>query len=249
MRPAWGLASPSPFCLKLETWLRIAGIAYQPLALEKPPQSKTGKIPYLLLEDGGALADSNAIIAHLARERGIDMLNGRGDGDGARGHAIVRLVEESLYFAAAWERWQPDYWPTTRNAYFGALPAGARGLVAALVRRRMKAALHGQGIMRLEPAAIIARGTADIDALSALLGERSWFDGDRPGIVDASVYGSLANLLAYPLRTPLQSAVMAHANLVAFCRRIEREYWAGQEAGPMAPAAGDPAAGAPAAGI
>jgi glutathione S-transferase len=225
MQPAWGLASPSPFCLKLETWLRIAGIPYQPLALTKPPQSKSGKIPYLLLEDGGTLADSNAIIAHLSREYGIDPLHGRSSAEWARSHATVRMIEESLYFVAAWERWLTQHWPVARDAYFGIVPAAVRGVFGALVRRRMKAALHGQGTARRDPAAIAAHGRADVDALAALLGDGPWFDGARPGIADASAYGLLANVLAFPAQTPLKSAVQAHANLVDFCGRMERAYW------------------------
>lgn len=225
MRPAWGLASPSPFCLKLETWLRIAGIPYQALSLKKAPQSKSGKVPYLLLEGGRTLGDSNAIIAHLAHERGIEPATGQDAEQKARSHAALRLIEESLYFVGAWERWQPDYWPATRTAYFSVVPAGMRGLFAALVRRRMKAALHGQGTGRRDPAAILAHGKADIDALAALLGERPWFDGDRPGIVDAAAYGTLANVLAFPEPTPMKSATQAHPNLVAFCERMRHAYW------------------------
>ena len=226
MRPAWGIASPSPFCLKLETWLRIAGIPYQPAYLDRPPRSKSGKIPYLLRADGDTLADSGAIIAHLARERGIDPARGRTAADLARSHAVLRLVEESLYFVALWERWcMPASWPVARAAYFGTVPAVVRGVFAGLVRRRIRAALHGQGMLRRDPASIAAHGAADVAALSALLGDQPFFDGAEPGIADAAAYGLLANALAFPVATPLQAAVLAHPNLVAFCRRIEQACW------------------------
>jgi glutathione S-transferase len=226
MRPVWGLQSPSPFCLKLETWLRMAGIPYTPLSLDKPPQSKTGKVPYILLDNGATLADSNVIIRTLARERGIDLGLGRTPEEQARDHAILRLAEESLYFAAVWERWMlPACWPITRDGYFGSLPGPLRTLFAGLVRRKIKAVLHGQGVLRYEPDEIAARGAADIRALSALLGQQAFFQGDQAGVGDASVYGLLANLLGFPERTALKSALEACPNLVAFCRRIERAYW------------------------
>jgi glutathione S-transferase len=229
MRPVWGLPSPSPFCLKLETWLRIAGIPYKSISLNKPPQSKTGKVPYMLLDDGGTLADSNVIIQTLARERGIDLESERTPQEQARSHAILRMVEESLYFAAAWERWMlPECWPITRDGYFGTLPGPLRPLFAGLVRRKLKAALHSQGILRYDSDEIAARAFGDIRALSALLGEEPFFQGERAGVVDATVYGALANVLGFPRRTPLKSAVEACPNLVAFCRRIESAYWADQ---------------------
>jgi glutathione S-transferase len=231
MRPAWGLRSPSPFCLKLETWLRMHGIPYEPVYLDKPPQSTTGKVPYLLLDGGATLADSNVIIRTLARERGIDLVRGRTLEAQARSHTILRLVEESLYFAAAWERWMlPACWPLTRDGYFGTLPAPVRRVFAGLVRHKLRAALHGQGMLRYAPEEIAARGGADIRALSALLGQQAFFGGERPGVADASVYGALANLLGFPLRTPLKSALEACPNLVAFCRRIEDAYWPGTAA-------------------
>jgi glutathione S-transferase len=100
----------------------------------------------------------------------------------------------------------------------------ARGLFR--IRRRVKAALHGQGTSRRDPTAIAAHGKADIDALAALLGDDPWFDGDRAGIVDAAVYGMLANLLAFPAHTPSRDALQAHANLIGFCGRMQRAYWA-----------------------
>ena len=226
MRPVWGLRSPSPFCLKLETWLRMHAIAYESVYLDKPPRSSTGKVPYLLPARGAPLADSNVIIRTLARERGIGLERGRTPEEQARSLTILRLVEESLYFAAAWERWMlPACWPVTRDGYFGMLPGPLRSLFAGLARRKLKAALHGQGILRYEADEIAARGGADIRALSALLGQQAFFEGERPGVADASAYGALANLLGFPLRTPLKSAVEACPNLVAFCRRIEQAYW------------------------
>ncbi|MEC4723538.1 glutathione S-transferase family protein [Noviherbaspirillum sp. CPCC 100848] len=222
MRPVWGLRSPSPFCLKLETWLRMAEIPYETIALNKPPQSKTGKVPYMLLENGAALADSNIIIRTLARERGVDLDLERTPEEQARGHAILRMVEESLYFVAVWERWMlPEFWPVTRDGYFGTMPGPLRTLFAGLVRRKLKAALHGQGILRYEPDEIVARGVDDIRSLSALLGQQPFFLGERAGVVDATVYGALANLLGFPGHTPLKSAVEGCPNLIAFCRRIE----------------------------
>jgi glutathione S-transferase len=56
MQPLWGLPNPSPFCMKVETWLRMAGIPYEPRAIGGPPKSTTGKVPYIERPDGSFLS-------------------------------------------------------------------------------------------------------------------------------------------------------------------------------------------------
>ena len=52
----WGIPNPSPFCTKVETYLRMAGIPYE-VADAVPPQAPKGKLPYIT--DGGRkIADS-----------------------------------------------------------------------------------------------------------------------------------------------------------------------------------------------
>jgi glutathione S-transferase len=226
IRPAWGLPSSSPFCLKLETWLRMEKIPYRPIALTKPPRSNTGKVPYILRADGSTVADSNFIINTIAKEFSIDPAHGATAEERARTHLIIRTLEESLYFVAVWERWwQAEYWPTTREAMFGYLPPLLRQLLAMIIRRKMLTSLQGQGIARHDPARIAAIGQADLIALSSLLGERPYFHGDKPGLADASAYGTLANLLAFPHSTPLKRVLERHKNLIDFCGRMKNAFW------------------------
>lgn len=226
MPSIWGLPSPSPFCLKLETWLRMEKIAYTCVPLTKMPQSKSGKVPYILRDDGSTLADSNVIIETLAKERGIDLTYGASPTEQARAHVILRTLEESLYFAGAWERWvHPESWPITRAGYFGPLPAGMRNLVAGLVRRKIRTLLHGQGVARHKPAQIIALAARDVEALATLLGEQPFFQGERPGVTDASAYGLFANAMGFPGRSAIKDLLDRYPNLVAFCQRMKNLYW------------------------
>lgn len=63
-------------------------------------------------------------------------------------------------------------------------------------------------------------GRADVDALSAWLGDRDWFIRDRPTKADASAFGLLAVAIRSGLDTPVCNHTRAQPNLVAFVERM-----------------------------
>ena len=118
MRPLWGLPNPSPFCMKVETWLRMAGLPYQARPIEGSPQSLSGKVPYIDRPDGSVLWDSSVIIDTLSRERGVDLDRGLSPTDRAIGTLLQRTFEEDLYFVVLYERWVDDAnWPRISRDY------------------------------------------------------------------------------------------------------------------------------------
>lgn len=224
---AFGLPNASPFCMKLELYLRMAGLPYRnryTLNLQRAPK---GKLPWID-DDGTAVADSGLIIDYLKGKFGDPL-----DGDLSplqRAHAlaITRLLEEHLYWVVLHDRWiASPGWEMTRQAFFGALPWPLRVIVPFVARRGIRAELHGHGMGRHSPQQIHALGIADIDALAALLGEQDYFLGAQPTSVDAVAAAFIANLLMVPLETPVKSAAAAHPNLVAYCRRMEQRYFQG----------------------
>ena len=223
--PCWGLPSGSPFCIKLEAWLRMAGLAYEARVIDGLPRSPTRKIPYVELPDGRLLADSGVIIDILSAERDVPLdrrLDARARGLAV---AVTRLLEDHLYWAIAWDRWVPPaHWRQTRVAYFGGMPGPLPWVVPPIARRGVLRALHGQGFGRLSEAAILARAARDLDALVALLGEQEHLLG-RPAAIDATLYAFLASALRPPFGGPLQAAVAARPSLVALCDRFERRWF------------------------
>lgn len=221
----WGLPSTSPFCIKLESWLRMAGLRYEARVLQGLPRSPTGKIPYVELGDGRLLADSGVIIDTLTAERGVELDAGLEGRERALATAVTRMLEDHLYWAVAWDRWIPAaHWAKTRVAYFGALPGPLRWLAPPLARRGVKRALHGQGFGRMSEAAIMARAERDLGALASLLEGHEHLLG-RPASVDATMYAFVASALRPPFDGPLQRAVARHASLTAFCERFEQRWW------------------------
>ena len=62
--PAFGLPNASPFCMKLETYLRMAGLPYELVNSGDVLRAPKGKLPFI--DDGGTrLADTSFIIEYL----------------------------------------------------------------------------------------------------------------------------------------------------------------------------------------
>ncbi|HYC03336.1 MAG TPA: glutathione S-transferase family protein [Azospirillaceae bacterium] len=220
--PLFGEPNLSPFCMKLESWLRLAGVPYTVAPVGDMSAAPKGKAPWIVDTDGTVLADSTLIIEHLKRTRGVDP-----DADLPTAHRLVAvalsaLLEERLYFAMAWSRWIPDAaWAVTRPAYFPDLPRH----VAETIREETRQALHHQGIGRHSAEEIAGIATRDIDTLAGLLGDKPWLFGDRPVTADCTAYAFAANLLVPQYDTPLRRAAERHANLRAYVVRARREWF------------------------
>ncbi len=221
----WGLPNPSPFCVKVETWLRVAGIPYTSKRAN-PIKAPRGKVPWIV-HGANAVADSEAILAYFRQTFG-DRL---GDGglnpqQQTLGHLVRRTLEEGTYFVALHARWcEDEHWPTTRAGFFDPLGFPMGQVVGTMIRRRVKANAHAQGTARLTPEERSAAGIADWNAVSEVLGDKPYLLGDEPHSVDCTVYGFLIQALWAPYDTPMQRHTRADARLVAYAERFRARWW------------------------
>jgi glutathione S-transferase len=223
--PAWGLSSGSPFCTKLEAWLRMAQLPYELRNLTGPAKSPSGKAPYIERDDGSVLCDSTLIIETLTREHDVQLDAGLDDDQRTQALLIQRLLEEELYFHGLHARWvENENWPRTRDAYFNFVPPGLRHALGAVIRRQVVAAGKGQGISRLPAELRRSKGEADVAALAHLLGDREYFF-DRPTTTDAIAFAFLWHQIDAPFDGYLVDAIRARHNLVDYVKRMRDRYW------------------------
>jgi glutathione S-transferase len=219
---AWAAPSTSPFCTKLETYLRMADIPYKiessGALLRKAPW---GKVPYIAL-DGEVISDSSRIVTHL-KERLGDTVDVHLDAaQHALGHLIQRTLEEGTYWCLLFDRWCPDaHFELVRDALFNHFPA-LRWLVPDLVRRRVLGALYAQGTSRHEPAWIYASVARDLDAIARQLGDRPYLFGDKPSSYDAVLYGFSSAIWKTPFA---KSFGEGPANVRAHLERMHQRYF------------------------
>ena len=220
----WGIPNLSPFCCKIETYLRMADIDYE-IRPTLPFRAPKGKLPYID-DDGVKLADSRFIISHL-KSTYKDLDNELTHSESAISIAMQRLLEEHLFWIALYSRWQytDDNWKINKQAIFGGLPPVIRDMVANRWRQKIKQQIFGHGTGRHRPEEIFALGQHDIDALSAHLGNQPYFLGDQPTTLDASAFGLLINIIGCPIESPLKDFGLSKTNLVDYVARVGQEFY------------------------
>ena len=221
----WGLPSVSPFCLKLDAFLRMVEIPHEAITAATPFGGPKGKAPWITL-DGETHGDSSLIIERLKTVYSVDP--DRHLSRNARGTAVTieRLIEENLYWAMVFDRWcRPENWAILKNSILGDIPQPMRSLLAPFARRSVKKQLIGQGMGLHTADEIAAIAQRDIQALSDLLAEQPYFFGDLPSLTDATVYSLLANIYHVDFSSPMKADIENAKNLVPFRARFKAAYY------------------------
>jgi glutathione S-transferase len=225
----YGLPSLSPFCVKLEVYLRLAEIEYKRRGadLQKAPR---GKVPYIQQGDQ-LIGDSGLIIERLeaSLERPLDA--GLSEAQRGLGHVIRRTCEEHLYWGIVYSRWVDDAgWAHQHPKIKAFVPAALSWVLPGVLRSGVKKTLHHHGLGRHDPATLYKLACDDLDALSRLLGEQPFFLGDAPRTADCAAHAMIWHCLASPFDNPLTARVKAHGNLVDYVERMnQRLDWSADE--------------------
>jgi glutathione S-transferase len=223
--PNWGLPNASPFCMKLETYLRMMELPYETVSEETLKKTPKGKMPYIIDSDR-KIGDSNLIIEYLKEKYG-DRTDGHlSTSDRAISLAMRRLLDENLYWCVVYSRWMDDRnWPITRDAYFSSLPPVVKQILPGVLRKGIAKSLQGHGMGRHNAAEIYEIGCRDLQALSDFLGDKDFFFGNQPTILDASAHAVIAGFLKVPINCPMTQKAKGLDNLVAFSDRMTTKYY------------------------
>jgi glutathione S-transferase len=225
-KSAFGLPNLSPFCLKVETYLRMVDLPFE-TKVGDPRKAPKKKLPFIK-DDGQVVSDSSTIVEHLKTRHGDKLDQGLGAAERALGHVIRRMIEEGTYWSVVYARWGEDAGFAMLNSEIlrPSLPALLRPLLPGVIRGGVIKQLHAQGTGRHSPEEIYALGRADLRALSTLLADKPYFLGDAPSSVDATAYAFLALALWSPPGSPLTTEMKTLPNLVSYCERMKARYYA-----------------------
>lgn len=224
--PFGNLPDPSPFCLKIDAYMRMAGLDYESASdVRNLRNAPKGKLPYIT-DQGMTLGDSAFILDYLKQTYGDPLDANLTEEQLAVQHAFVKMLDENLYWCLVWSRWISDSgWPGTKNAFFGDMPWFLRAIVPNRLRKGMRRTLHRQGLGRHSESEIKQIMRNDLQALSTYLDQKPYFFGNEPATLDAVAFGFLAEFVLSPVDTTLTSIAKEYKNLLQFCERVQARWY------------------------
>lgn len=220
--PAFNVPNLSPFCMKIEGFLRIADIPFQIIPLADTRQAPKGKFPFIR-DNGVNIGDSELIMDYLESKMDFRVDGHLDSHQQACQHAFIRTLDEHLYWALLYSRWIEQHnFETLREKLYGHIPPPVSMIMAAKARASIRKQLEQQGLGRHNREEIYQKATKDIVHLSVLLGDHKWFGGDYVSKLDLTALAYLANIMIPELNSPLADAVRKNGNLETYYVRAMR---------------------------
>jgi len=224
------LPSLSPFCLKVECWLRLAGIKYENVDHKMKYRSKKGQLPFVEV-NGEEIADSTIIIKELSKRYGHDLDAALTPEQKNIAHATISMVENHLAWVVMWWRTKyPElvlkgYKVNLQHALGTRIPNGILNFLFKFAFGRKgtkKVKAQGMGVHSAEE--INNFGQGDLKVLSDMLSDKPFFFGDEPTNLDVVVFAQLAQIyfidkeVTYSLRDYMSESC---PNLVGHVNRMK----------------------------
>jgi glutathione S-transferase len=218
--------SVSPFCAKLEAFLRWQAIPYHSQTISSLRGAPKGKVPYIE-DENGKRGDSNLIIEYLCRKHQLDPDAILSDEQRAMARTVRYLCEESLYRVMAYMRFVDDTgWHTIRHLLMPKAPRLLRCILVPRIRAYVRKQLIQQGIARHTRDEIIAIAKDDLKSLDDMLGDKAYFFGDQMTLADLTVFSVVGNFLNMPFPHPVCDYAQSLPRLVAHTQRVKQQCFA-----------------------
>ena len=221
----------SPYLVKLETWLRLAGISYEveimPITklVESAPR---GLVPFVDL-DGERMDDSNTIIDQLKKLHGDPLRDDRlTRAQHAQGGLIKSMCEHELFAILAYGRFgggdqrawceyilADDNVPDDqRDAMFEQFTSSVEEKMNIFRIGRYGADFANEELRKC------------LEILSFLLADGPWLFGDEPSTYDCSFFGFMSSFVHFPVTSNVQvKTSRKFANIVEYCDRVREQVY------------------------
>jgi glutathione S-transferase len=220
----FGLPDASPFCIKSEALLKIAGLDYE-TDVDGFNKAPKGKQPYLR-DDGELIADSTFVRLHIENKYGFNFDAGLDSESAGIAWAVEKMCEDHLYWVIVIERWKSDAnFDRGPRVFFDPAPALIRPLLVRSIRKKVLNSTKAHGLGRHSDAEIHILAKRGIAALASILGNNKYLMGDKICGADATAYAFLDCLSCKHFESPVISMVDDNKNLAAYRDRMRQEWF------------------------
>lgn len=114
----------------------------------------------------------------------------------------------------------------TTKLFFPKLSQRKRDFFYSMLQKQTKASLNGHGMGRHKKDEVYVIAKKDLQTLSDYLEAKPFVMGQEPTLVDASVFGYLAQIVWQDKDSPQHAAVHSDfKNLIGYCERMKERYW------------------------
>ena len=227
--PAWTVPCISPYVTKVVNYMKMTGVDHEFVNQDLTKldnDTPFGKLP-VIVDGDVTVSDSTDIIGYLKEKNGDKLDMDVPPAQRAQMHAWNRLIDEHLYWTAVIQpRWRETAnWEKYLRIIAGTddVPAGLRSFADDFRFRILNEFMHG-GWGRMPGDVIYKRARADIDAISTQLGDKSFFMGDAPTSIDASVASILRHVIDAPFEFDTKDYAASKSNLGGYLGRMKERF-------------------------
>jgi len=224
------IPSASPFCLKVENWLRMNGIQYENIDHKLKYKSKKGQLPFIEL-NGKEIADSDIIIRELSKHFDKDLDFGLTEEQRNVSHAFESMLNNHTSWVVRWWRYnnpqefldsaQLDIKKTLNSK----LPSALLNIIFKIGFKKNVRQAVGHGLGRHTTEEIYDFGKTDLKAMSEFLADKEYFFGKEPHLLDCVAFAHLTQFLYIPFGGMKEWMETETSNLVALVDRIKAKHW------------------------
>lgn len=127
----------SPYCLKLETWLRFTGLTFQNVSNEFTIKSERGQLPFIEV-NGRQIADTSFIIAELTKLYNLNIDKHLSEKDVGEATLYTVLIEDALSWVMIYFRSLDLSFLGTDQGLIGHFGGVKKVIVKAFVIKKMQ---------------------------------------------------------------------------------------------------------------
>jgi len=196
------LPSLSPYCLKVETYLRLQGLKYENVDHKLKFKSAKGQLPFVEL-NGEEINDSAVIIEKLGAHFDADMDANLTKEQRNKAHTLISMIENhTCWTYVYWRCKNSDAWikgckVNLQHMLGSRMPNALLNVVFKLTYMRKgnkKVKAHGLGL--LAPEEVFEQAKKDLIVLEETLEEAGtdFFFGDKPTNLDVVAFSHLSQI-------------------------------------------------------